>query len=53
MGRVDGPDKVGGNTVYTADVQLPGMLWGNVYAAPTLMRGLFPSTLNRPKRSKA
>jgi CO/xanthine dehydrogenase Mo-binding subunit len=34
MGRVDGPDKVGGNTVYTADVQLPGMLWGKCLRSP-------------------
>ena len=34
MGRVDGPDKVGGNTVYTADVQLPEMLWGKCLRSP-------------------
>jgi CO/xanthine dehydrogenase Mo-binding subunit len=32
--RVDGPDKVGGKTVYTADVQLPGMLWGKCLRSP-------------------
>jgi CO/xanthine dehydrogenase Mo-binding subunit len=32
--RVDGPDKVSGNTVYTADVQLPGMLWGKCLRSP-------------------
>ena len=32
--RVDGPDKVSGTTVYTADVQLPGMLWGRCLRSP-------------------
>src|ERR1044071_2683103 len=26
--RIEGAEKVGGKTVYTADVDLPGMLWG-------------------------
>src|ERR671910_2440297 len=34
MGRVEGPDKVGGKTVYTADVQLPEMLWGQCLRSP-------------------
>jgi CO/xanthine dehydrogenase Mo-binding subunit len=34
MGRVEGPEKVGGKTVYTADVQLPGMLWGKCLRSP-------------------
>src|SRR5215204_2465544 len=34
ISRVDGPDKVSGNTVYTADVQLPGMLWGKCLRSP-------------------
>ncbi len=28
--RVEGPDKVSGRGGYTADIQLPGMLWGKV-----------------------
>jgi CO/xanthine dehydrogenase Mo-binding subunit len=32
--RVEGPEKVGGKTVYTADVQLPGMLWGKCLRSP-------------------
>ncbi len=34
MGRIEGPDKVGGKTLYTADVQLPGMLWGRCLRSP-------------------
>ena len=32
--RGDGPDKVSGKSVYTADVSLPGMLWGKVLRSP-------------------
>ena len=32
--RVDGPDKVTGKALYTADVHLPGMLWGKVIRSP-------------------
>jgi CO/xanthine dehydrogenase Mo-binding subunit len=34
ISRVDGSDKVSGNTVYTADVQLPGALWGKCLRSP-------------------
>ena len=34
ISRVDGAEKVSGNTVYTADVQLPGMLWGKCLRSP-------------------
>ncbi len=34
LDRVEGPEKVGGKTVYTADVQLPGMLWGRCLRSP-------------------
>ncbi|HEX9146788.1 MAG TPA: xanthine dehydrogenase family protein molybdopterin-binding subunit, partial [Candidatus Binatia bacterium] len=34
IGRVEGPEKVGGKTVYTGDVQLPGMLWGKCLRSP-------------------
>jgi CO/xanthine dehydrogenase Mo-binding subunit len=33
-GRVEGPAKVTGRTKYTADVILPGMLWGKVLRSP-------------------
>ena len=28
IGRIEGPEKVAGQTLYTADVQLPGLIWG-------------------------
>jgi CO/xanthine dehydrogenase Mo-binding subunit len=34
MVRVDGPEKVAGKTVYTADVQLPRTLWGKCLRSP-------------------
>ena len=34
ISRFDGYDKVSGNTVYTADVQLPSMLWGKCLRSP-------------------
>ena len=32
--RIDGPDKVTGETLYTADVVLPGMLCGKILRSP-------------------
>ena len=32
--RVDGPDRVSGRAVYTADVELPGMLHGKILRSP-------------------
>lgn len=34
MGRIEGPEKVGGKTLYTADVCLPGMVWGKCLRSP-------------------
>lgn len=34
ISRIDGPDKVTGETVYTADVILPGMLTGKILRSP-------------------
>ena len=34
MGRVEGPAKVTGEAKYTADVLLPGMIWGKVLRSP-------------------
>jgi carbon-monoxide dehydrogenase large subunit len=34
MARVEGREKVAGKTVYTADVELPGMLWGKCLRSP-------------------
>ncbi|MFQ6029700.1 MAG: xanthine dehydrogenase family protein molybdopterin-binding subunit, partial [Dehalococcoidia bacterium] len=32
--RGEGPDKVSGKSVYTADIALPGLLWGKVLRSP-------------------
>ena len=32
--RQEGPDKVSGNFQYSADVSLPGMIWGKVLRSP-------------------
>ena len=32
--REDGPDKVSGKLIYSADIILPGMLWGRVLRSP-------------------
>ena len=32
--RGEGPDKVTGKSVYTADVSLPGMIWGKILRSP-------------------
>ena len=34
LGRVEGPAKVRGEAQYTADVVLPGMIWGKVLRSP-------------------
>jgi len=34
LGRIEGPAKVGGQTLYTADVQLPGLIWGKCLRSP-------------------
>ena len=34
VARLDGPERVSGRAVYTADVQLPGMLWGKILRSP-------------------
>ena len=34
LDRVEGPDKVSGKTLYTADVRLPGLLWGKCLRSP-------------------
>mgnify|MGYP001171820641 FL=1 len=34
LGRVDGPDKVTGKARYSADINLPGTLWGKSLRSP-------------------
>jgi hypothetical protein len=36
--RIDGPERVTGKALYTADVQLPGMLYGKICAQPAPTR---------------
>ncbi|MGE5306486.1 MAG: xanthine dehydrogenase family protein molybdopterin-binding subunit [Alphaproteobacteria bacterium] len=49
-GRVEGPEKVGGKTVYTADVQLPGMLWGKCLRSPYPHARIVSVNTDRAKR---
>jgi CO/xanthine dehydrogenase Mo-binding subunit len=32
--RKEGGDKVSGRTLYTADLHLPGLLWGKILRSP-------------------
>ena len=32
--RAEGPDKVTGRSIYAADVELPGLLWGKILRSP-------------------
>src|SRR3972149_3912732 len=32
--RAEGPDKVTGRAIYSADVNLPGLLWGKILRSP-------------------
>ena len=32
--RGEGPDRVSGKSIYTADISLPGMLWGKILRSP-------------------
>ncbi len=34
LGRVDGPEKVTGKARYSADINLPGTLWGKSLRSP-------------------
>ena len=34
VGRIEGPEKATGRTLFAADVTLPGMLWGKVLRSP-------------------
>jgi CO/xanthine dehydrogenase Mo-binding subunit len=34
VGRIEGPEKVTGRTLFAADVALPGMLWGRILRSP-------------------
>ncbi len=34
VSRAEGPDKVTGRSIYAADIQLPGLLWGKILRSP-------------------
>jgi CO/xanthine dehydrogenase Mo-binding subunit len=52
VGRIEGPEKVGGKTVYTADVQLPGMLWGRCLRSPHAHARILRVNTEKAKRVK-
>lgn len=52
LGRIEGPEKVGGKTVYTADVRLPGMLWGKCLRSPYAHARIVRIDTEKAKRVK-
>lgn len=52
LGRIEGPEKVGGQTRYTADVQLPGMIWGKCLRSPVTHARILRVDTNRAKKLK-
>ena len=34
VSRAEGPDKVTGRSLYAADINLPGLLWGKILRSP-------------------
>ncbi len=52
MGRIEGPEKVGGQTLYTADVRLPGMIWGKCLRSPLAHARIRRADTGRAKKVK-
>ena len=52
MERIEGPDKVGGKTVYTADVKLPGLIWGKCLRSPLAHARIARVDASRAKKVK-
>ncbi|HET8564786.1 MAG TPA: xanthine dehydrogenase family protein molybdopterin-binding subunit [Candidatus Binatia bacterium] len=52
MGRIEGPEKVSGKTVYTADVKLPGILWGKCLRSPYAHARIVRVNTEKTKRIK-
>lgn len=52
MGRIEGPEKVGGETLYTADVRLPGMIWGKCLRSPLAHARILRVETSRAKKLK-
>src|SRR5689334_5164899 len=54
--RTEGSEKVSGRTVYTADISLPGTLWGKILRSPhphARIRNIDVSAANRVPGVKA
>ncbi|OGQ18511.1 MAG: hypothetical protein A3C54_00675 [Deltaproteobacteria bacterium RIFCSPHIGHO2_02_FULL_60_17] len=52
LGRIEGPAKVGGQTLYTADVQLPGLVWGKCLRSPYAHARIARVNAERAKKVK-
>jgi CO/xanthine dehydrogenase Mo-binding subunit len=52
VGRIEGPEKVGGRTLYTADVELPGMLWGRCLRSPYAHARILRVNTDKAKKVK-
>lgn len=52
MGRIEGPEKVGGKTLYTADLRLPGIIWGKSLRSPLAHARILRVDATRAKRLK-
>lgn len=52
LGRIEGPAKVGGQTLYTADVQLPGLVWGKCLRSPFAHARIARVNTERAKKVK-
>ena len=52
LGRIEGPAKVGGQTLYTADVQLPGLVWGKCLRSPYAHARIARVNAERAKKMK-
>ncbi|HTM09133.1 MAG TPA: xanthine dehydrogenase family protein molybdopterin-binding subunit [Verrucomicrobiae bacterium] len=50
--RIEGAEKVGGTTVYTADVNLPGMLWGRCLRSPYAHARILGINADKAKKVK-
>jgi len=52
MPRIEGPEKVSGQTLYTADVKLPGMIWGKCLRSPLAHAKISRLDTTKAKRLK-
>jgi len=50
LGRIEGPEKVGGQTLYTADVRLRGMIWGKCLRSPVTHARILRVDTSRAKK---